>query len=325
MTTGGSPASLALFGIEGDEHTGAGMIERALVTELPDLIAPAWRLEHVRGSRALRGRFAVAPRPVDASLWLATPLPARRPSRRHAHFVYDLRWRRTRGLAARAYRRADLLRTCRVADHLFVISRHTARELDEVVGDDLAVTVVRMGPGQFEHRPAIDPEDTQRIVLLGRAAHKRNEVAAGLLAASSLVRDRFRVVTVSVSPDTKRLLAPLGDRVEHRDGISSDELFDVLVRSSCFVSLGVDEGFGLPLVEAAYCGCDVVAVDGTVANEALDDLGVFVPSHPTVAQLDDALERWERNRVTELARSAQRRSWRSTADDVARWLVPTAG
>jgi glycosyltransferase involved in cell wall biosynthesis len=54
------------------------------------------------------------------------------------------------------------------------------------------------------------------------------------------------------------------------DGMSETEVAAVLRESSIFLSSCEDEGFGLPPLEAALCGCLVVGYTGCAADEYMD-------------------------------------------------------
>jgi glycosyltransferase involved in cell wall biosynthesis len=142
------------------------------------------------------------------------------------------------------------------------------------------------------------------------------------MADSPLLRSRYRVVAASVSEEAKVLLRSGGLDVEVVDDISTERFGDILERVSVYVGLSVDEGFGLPFAEAAYCGADVVAVDLPVAREALGPDGNFLPDREvTVRDLEAAMESWDLDRVCRLRDRARQRSWRDCADSIAEWVA----
>ena len=59
--------------------------------------------------------------------------------------------------------------------------------------------------------------------------------------------------------------------------------------ASCYLHAGLEESFGLSVVEAAYCGCPVVAVDEGGVQETIEDgvTGHLVP--PTARDLAQAV------------------------------------
>ncbi len=323
MSTEHEPSSLRLFGIEADGFTGAGMIQRALAEGLPDAIAPAWTVNHVDGDANLARRLlAGRGRRADASLWISTPLPVSVPSERHAHFVFDLRWQETRSKLGATYRRLDLRRILDKAGHVFTISEHVQRQIEDFAGRPTSVSVVPMGPGQVEGRPRVTPTDHKTIVMIGRARHKRNQELANLLIGSSLVREEYHVIAISIDEEVRARLETSDVSTEFFEGVDANQLGSLLERSSVYVALTTDEGFGLPYVEAAYCGTDVVAVDGAVAREALGPHATYLSTpEPTIDEFEAALRAWDAPRVERLTDHARSRSWNNAVDHVAQWVL----
>jgi glycosyltransferase involved in cell wall biosynthesis len=269
-------------------------------------------------TRRLRQRVTGA----DAVVWTSTPLPVR-VARDIALFpvIYDLRWLRTRGPLARVYRAVDLARQIRRCRGILTISETVASQL--ALFTARPIRVLPMGPGQFEGYPRPRPRDTKTIVLMGGAAHKRNELAARMLCASRLVREQYSVVGVRVSDECARILhagMPPG-RVDLHGLVPRDALAEILDRSSTYLSLGTTEGFGFPYVEAAYFGCDVIAPDGPLTREVLGGMGRLLPnSTPTAEELDVALEGWDEPRISALQASTAARSWTATAESAATFI-----
>lgn len=322
----GAPRVL-VFGIEGHLYTGAGLIQRQLNQRLAESLGAEWEIELRNGSSSLTSRLFARSGMQDASVWMCSPMPLVRPSGAYIQMVYDLRWRQTRSRWGELYRRIDLDRVLRNADHIVTISKIVRRQLLEYAPQHGAnISVTPLGPGQMEGYPASAPENTRTIVLIGRAPHKRNEEVAALLASSTLVREHYEVLAISVSDVAASILQQGGVRTTICDDVERDEFGALLDRASVYVGLSTDEGFGLPYVEAAYCGCDVIAADVPVAREALGLDALFVrPVPPTLAQLEDALESWDADRVGRLTDAARARSWTATADHVATVIGETTG
>lgn len=91
--------------------------------------------------------------------------------------------------------------------------------------------------------------------------------------------------------DARRVLAILAARnaldgveVVAIDGMAEEEVAAVLRRSAVFLTLGYQEGFGLPGVEAMACGAIVVGFDGNGGREyLLPELAYPVPTADVVA------------------------------------------
>jgi glycosyltransferase involved in cell wall biosynthesis len=92
-------------------------------------------------------------------------------------------------------------------------------------------------------------------------------------------------------------VAAIRDRIRERSieravvftGFLPDEtLAHVLNLSTCLVLPSLMEGFGLPAIEAAACGCPVIATTASPLPGLLGDAGLYFDPHDTKA-LEDAL------------------------------------
>lgn len=105
--------------------------------------------------------------------------------------------------------------------------------------------------------------------------------------------------------------------------VSDDELVAILQRAALAVMPSFEEGFGLPVVEAAACGCPVVCSDATALPEVLDEpAALFDPGDPDAiaAAIERALtDDGHRAVLLDAARrAASRWRWdRVAADTVA--------
>jgi glycosyltransferase involved in cell wall biosynthesis len=82
----------------------------------------------------------------------------------------------------------------------------------------------------------------------------------------------------------------IGSRVVFTGFLSDDALVDLLNRATALVLPSLIEGFGLPAVEAAACGCPVVATSESPLPELLGEGGLFFDPRDNVA-LESALVR----------------------------------
>jgi glycosyltransferase involved in cell wall biosynthesis len=57
--------------------------------------------------------------------------------------------------------------------------------------------------------------------------------------------------------------------------ISNEELYQLYHEARLFVSLSLDEGFGIPVLEALYCGCPVLLSDIDVYKECFGEIAAF--------------------------------------------------
>jgi mannosyltransferase len=242
------------------------------------------------------------------------PLVVRAPS---LAFVYDLRWRRTRGPVARLYRYLDLRRTVARTDQIFAISRTSRDELVDLFPHAAdKCQVLHLGPGIV--RPGDVAEGEPGTVLLaGGAGHKRNELVADALA---LVKPAWavRFLCVGVGDAVYRTLVDaFGESCcERFERIDDDHMRAIFGRAQVYISASMEEGFGLPMVEALSAGCQVVAVRQPLTEEILGDAGVLLDDGDA-EQLAEQLHRpaWVPAEVRR-ARASQF-SWDGVADTVA--------
>ena len=223
------------------ETTGIGVIQRSLYPRLQglghELALTAIRdlgLSPLRRAVGLSAGFFGDPR-GDVYLSLTSPLPLRTQCPVVA-LVCDLRWQRTRGRLGVAYRAADLRRTVRIADRVLVISDATAVDLAAFAPEQAwKVHVTHLGPGQFDGPPFAE-NCSGRLLLMGGARHKRNELAIQALTAASLPWIS-QIVTVGVSPQSVMLLEASPYPHEIHDRVSLADLSAIFTSCQYFMHL----------------------------------------------------------------------------------------
>jgi glycosyltransferase involved in cell wall biosynthesis len=262
------------------ERSGIGVLQRHLYTHLAEAghellfgkprdtgTAPMARM------RGLTRGFWPARGPVDVYLSAVPPLPygVRAPL---LTVVHDLRWLRTRSKAGATYRAWDLRRSVRHSDALLCVSDNTRCELIDFDRRASAKAIVqRLGPGQIPEG-SFQQSNSGLLMLVGSAAHKRNELAAAALA---LARPPWAhgVIGVGVSEQVRETLSKVFP-CEWFQSVSDTEMLELYQRAEFFLMLGTDEGFGLPFVEALAAGCQVIATDHLLAREVIGAAGLLV-------------------------------------------------
>ena len=240
------------------EHCGIGVVQKHLYAYLAEagheLVSSTPRdvgTSLVAKMRGLTRGFRPARGPVDVYLSAVPPLPfgVRAPL---LTVVHDLRWLRTRSKTGATYRAWDLRRTVRHSDALLCISENTHRELIEF--DPLAsgkATVQRLGTGLIPEG-SFQQSNSGLVMLVGSAAHKRNELAAAALA---FARPPWvhGIIGVGVSEQVRETLSK-DFPCEWFQSVSDAEMLALYQRAEFYLMLGTDEGFGLPFVEALAAG-----------------------------------------------------------------------
>ncbi len=213
----------------------------------------------------------------------------------------------------------------RQADALVTVSEHSRRGIVEYFGvaPDRVHVVSEAGDSAFRVLDNVTP--SPRLCQLGIASDSRTIVYVGgfnphknletLVAAFAniatcddlsdvrlvLVGDYLNEVFHSYYGTIRRMVDELGlsQKVLFTGFLPDEDLALLLNRATVLALPSLLEGFGLPAIEAAACGCPVVATTASPLPDLLGDGGVFV----------DPLDRdgWE-TALTEVLRSPDRRA-----------------
>ena len=161
----------------------------------------------------------------------------------------------------------------------------------------------RFVPGHVQRLPRPDrvlPGDVDRYVVSVTGGDERKNTH-GLLQAWSQVRPpvraSHRLVVVAahdhlVLRQWERWAAEAGvaDEVVFTGAVSDDEMVALLQGADLAVMPSIEEGFGLPVLEAAACGCPVICSAVSSLPEVLDEpAACFDPHDP--GSIADAISR----------------------------------
>ncbi|HUL71466.1 MAG TPA: glycosyltransferase family 1 protein [Vicinamibacterales bacterium] len=216
----------------------------------------------------------------------------------------------------------------RRADHIIVISRHTAEQVRErfgVAADRISICY----PGAPAW-PRRDREPANGCVLFLGTLSPRKNLGTLLDAYEQLVARRPTapplVLAGGFGADADRLLertrrAPLAGRVETPGYVPVEQRLDLYRRALVFVMPSFAEGFGMPVVEAMTCGVPVIAANRGALPEAVGQAGRLVDpedarglSAAIEALVADAAER---QRLADAGvAQAGRFTWRAAAQGV---------
>jgi glycosyltransferase involved in cell wall biosynthesis len=191
---------------------------------------------------------------------------------------------------------------------LVAVSRHTANRLDAVLAPSVPVVVAAHGVDHNRFRPG-PPDDPEDLALLHSLGVRRPYVAfqgtieprkdvptlIAAFAAAARGHSELRLVlagrdgwgTESVRHAVER--SGVATRVL-RPGYIPDAAVPALYRQAEVVAYpSLEEGFGLPALEALACGAPLVSTLGSAIEEVVDDAALLV--HPgDVEGLTGALE-----------------------------------
>lgn len=147
------------------------------------------------------------------------------------------------------------------------------------LGVDRRFQPIEPEPMQLAHRFGIPPSPF--VLWVGTAEPRKN--LATLLRAFGLVRRRApECVLVVVGLDRtedqglERELERFGASVIRPGFVTDDELVALYSATACLVFPSLNEGFGLPPLEAMACGAPVVASNRSSIPEVIGDAGILV-------------------------------------------------
>ncbi|MEO6533318.1 MAG: glycosyltransferase family 1 protein [Pseudolysinimonas sp.] len=221
--------------------------------------------------------------------------------------LYHLAWWPQRLLLNRADAVATVSET---TEHLMREHRLTSRPI-VIVGNapdpaPASAPAVRAVPAAHELVYMGSFMPYKNVETLARALHELPGYRLHLLSRISPA-DRARLTA----------LAP-GESLVVHDGTSEADYLALLETATALVTTSLDEGFGLPLVEAMALGTPVVVSDIPIFREIGGDAALYAPATDPVAvasairRLEDPAE-WTARSTASRARAA-RFSWERSAE-----------
>lgn len=235
------------------------------------------------------------------------------------------------------YFRAAIAAASRQAEVIVCDSQTTASRLQSLVGPrgDLRVVPLGVDPKRFHPGPGLEGEDLQVLARHGVQAPyvafvgtlEPRKGAADLVRAFDAVAGShpgLALVLAGVPGWGEAQVAEAVASSVHRDrimrlGFIDDADVPALLRSATAVAYpSLEEGFGLPALEALACGAPLITTSGTAMEEFCKGAALLVRPGD-VAALADALSRLlEGDPSAKLRRQmglevAQRYSWQACA------------
>ncbi len=321
---------------------GSDVEAELLADVVPGLRLVPWSPEAVRehtraGTWYLATQLMLHPVPLDPVPSIVTE--ARLPV---AAVMYDViperypeRYQAQPAARVQAQLRASLARTLDAFLAISTFSADTAadqlrfpRERIRVIGAGVEPQFVPPTSDPWPRLARLVPRDGRELVVAVTGGDERKNTE-GLLRAWGLLppalRARHRLVVVAahdraVLDRWRAWAAEAGvlDEVLFTGAVTDDEMVAVHQAAALAVMPSTEEGFGLPVVEAAACGCPVICSDVSSLPEVLDDPDAwFDPYQP--AAIAAAIE-WA---LTDEAHRAALRE--AGARAAARWTWAEVG
>jgi glycosyltransferase involved in cell wall biosynthesis len=171
------------------------------------------------------------------------------------------------------------------ADRCLTVSEHARRSIERVysypstrmdVAYEAAADIFQASGDPREdfilYAGGISP--SKNLLTLLDAYSKLPDPATRLVLAGDYAGDRFQ----SSYQELRARIDALGlaSRVELTGFVSDEHLASLYRRARVFVMPSLDEGFGLPAVEAMACGAPVVVSSGNALEEVVGDAGLAV-------------------------------------------------
>lgn len=209
----------------------------------------------------------------------------------HVAGCQPIAWRRP---VSRAYFGMGIGNALRHATRILTVSAASARCIERLAPGTRDRIAVTHNACECCYGPARDVVTTRARVasLLGVTGEflvvvgqnqpsKGHELALRAFAAAHLEGVSLvfvqRLRTGSGMIELARRLG-VADRVRFVGALPQADLIAVLQSATGLLQTSMAEGFGIPVLEAAACGCPVVASDLPVTREVMSDAALFVPA-----------------------------------------------
>ena len=207
----------------------------------------------------------------------------------------------------------------RRASLLFTVSDYSKNRLEQerVFPKEKALVI----PNGADHMDRITADDSilarhglnsQKYFLVMGSVSKHKNLICALNAFASCSVESLRLVVVggNVSEIMAVFASSIDERVRLLGRVSDEELKALYNHAIVFIFPSITEGFGLPPLEAMYCGCPVIASNSGAMSEVCGDTVRYVdPNRPedwTVAMEELASDQNVREKIS--ARACDRAS-----------------
>ena len=248
-----------------------------------------WRAPRARGKRLLLASFPA----FRADLFHALNQRLdRRPARRVVCTFHDL-FVLTAEYSSPEFRArfaAQARHAARRADLIIAVSRFTARQVSDLL--HVEPSRIRVVPHGV-HAPPLAQQPREKLVLFVGALQTRKNLVRLIEAFTALPED-WRLVLAGAPSGfgaaaiLERVQLGESPRVEVTGYLPAPKLEQLYARASIFAFPSLDEGFGIPVLEAMARGLPVITSNSSALPEVAGDAALFVDPRST-AEIAGAL------------------------------------
>jgi len=272
----------------------------------------------------------VAPRRVDLFHGLNQRLPRAR--FRHTVATFHDLFVLTGEYSTPEFRRrfAQQARQAAAAEAIIAVSEFTARQVHDLLGVERSrIHVVHHGVRRAVIEGTQTGADRERLILHVGAIQRRKNILR-LVEAFEKVHPSWRLVLAgSAGFGADEILrrvesSSARERIELPGYVTPDRLVTLYAHAGVFAFPSLDEGFGMPVLEAMAYGVPVVTSNRSALPEVAGDAALLVDPEDTAA-LTEGLQQLTndaglRARLAELgSQRAQAFSWKAAIDKT--WQV----
>lgn len=217
------------------------------------------------------------------------------------------------------------------ATQIIAISESTRDDLERLHGPRIAekVTVVHNGASDAFH-PLPGVQRTFSSLFVGsRASYKGFEIAVDIAAKMAEMRLTIVGGGPLSSSEQNLLETRLPGRFEHLGFLSQAKLVTAYNRASFLLYPSSYEGFGIPPIEAARCGCIPVVFHTSSLPEVVSTTETIFPLNATASDIAAALSAFSTGELEQLRERgiafSEQFTWRKCATETEQVLRAAAG
>lgn len=159
------------------------------------------------------------------------------------------------------------------ADAIVTVSETSKRYIQQhnITKKPVSVVYNAASPLRVDHKKPL-----KKLVYMGSFMPYKNVEL--LISAMEFLPEYELCLLSKISPNRERELvvgSPKDARISVYGGVSDDEYADILSDAHALVTASLEEGFGLPLIEAMQAGVPIICSDIDIFHEVVGDGGVF--------------------------------------------------